>query len=82
MSKELNIVYEDDMSIGYIKIAEGQVVQTIEISEDLNLDLDSRGKVLGLELLSLPAKLPEERLITEFNLDADLIHRISHGFAA
>lgn len=82
MSKELNIVFEDDMSIGYIKIADGQVARTIKLSENLNLDLDSTGKVLGLELLSLPAELPEERLISEFNLDADLVHKINHGFAA
>lgn len=46
----------------YMRLAEGEVAETIELDEGIYLDLDSTGKVLGLEFLT-----PEE--LTEFLLN-------------
>ena len=57
--KEANAAY-----IGFAKVTSGEVSETIEIelpesvSGDLNLDLDKKGKILGVEVLNASEILP------------------------
>jgi|GEM_PF-1851009 len=44
----------------YIKVQEGKVARTKEISEEVFVDVDSSGKLLGVELLSPGGVVIEE----------------------
>ena len=49
----LSIQYGDNGTQAmYIKVKDGKVSKTLEVSDDLVLDLNSRGAVLGIEILS------------------------------
>lgn len=48
------ITYDQDADAAYIyfaPIAPGQVAETFELTDALNLDVDETGRVLGLEVL-------------------------------
>ncbi len=50
---------------GYISfkdIAEGEVVTTISLNDDINVDLDKDKKILGIEILQVSKNLPVKEL--------------------
>ena len=58
---EMKIEYDKDADAAYIyfkEIEEGEVVQTISLNESVNIDLDSEGRTLGIEILDASKNLP------------------------
>ena len=58
---EMKIEYDKDADAAYIyfkDIEEGEVTQTISLNESINIDLDSEGKTLGMEILNASKNLP------------------------
>jgi len=51
---KLNISIELDLGAGalYITLREGHIAKTVEFAEEVFVDLDSNGKVLGIEMLN------------------------------
>ena len=47
-----NITIDPNAGAVYLKINEGKVSKTKEFSEEVFLDFNSRGKLLGIELLN------------------------------
>lgn len=82
MISDIKIELDTEISTGYITFNKGLVASTVSLTDELNIDLDAQGKVVGLELLQLDAKVPKERLVSEFHLDAQLIEKLSNGFFA
>jgi len=77
MFSGITLEVDPEFSTGYVSFSKGNVANTVALSSDLNLDLDSNGSVLGLELLHLDAKLPINRLVSEFGLDGDMLEKLS-----
>lgn len=51
----MQVTYSNDVDAGYIAfkdIAEGEIALSLPITDDLILDVDHEGNVLGLELLN------------------------------
>ncbi len=48
--------YDPEADAAYLQIAEGEVFETIEVTDGLNVDLDKDGQPLGIEILSVIAK--------------------------
>lgn len=82
MSKQFSVELDELSAMAYVTFSDGPVAKTIAINDDLNIDLDEHGNVLGIEYLNLHAELPEDRLITEFKMDAELVHKLNRGMAA
>ena len=82
MSKQFSVELDELSAMAYVTFSDGPVAKTIAINDDLNIDLDVHGNVLGIEYLNLHAELPEDRLITEFKMDAELVHKLNRGMAA
>lgn len=58
---EMKLTYdkESDGAYFYLKeISEGEVKQTISLNDSINIDLDSEGKILGIEILNASENLP------------------------
>ncbi len=47
--------YDPEADAAYLQLDEGEVAETREIAENLYVDLDSDGLVLGIEILSMRA---------------------------
>lgn len=51
---------EVDAAFVYFKeITEGEVTKTISLNENLNVDLDKGGKILGVEILNASKSIPK-----------------------
>ncbi|MEK7192476.1 MAG: DUF2283 domain-containing protein [Patescibacteria group bacterium] len=52
----MEIKYDPIAKAGYLKLKRGKISKTIKVKENLIIDLDKKGEVLGVELLdfSLP----------------------------
>ncbi len=54
--KEYRIKYDAEADAAYIKVKNGKVSDTVEISEDMFVDVDSRKHIIGLEILNFSKK--------------------------
>lgn len=56
---------ETDCAYLYLKypIKDGEAVATLEINEDITLDFDKNGKLLGIEILHARKHLSEKELL-------------------
>ncbi|MGV8152434.1 MAG: DUF2283 domain-containing protein [Candidatus Nanoarchaeia archaeon] len=59
MTIKITLDKEADAAYIYLKeIAAGEVAKTISLNDSINVDLDSKGQVLGIEILSASINLP------------------------
>ena len=61
----MRIEYDKEADSAYVyfkDINEGEVAWTVSLNESVNLDLDSRGKTLGIEILEATKNLPENAI--------------------
>lgn len=62
------VEYDTEAGAFYVRVTEGAVARTAEVSTFVNVDLDAAGDVVGLELLCLPSAVtPQERTVLEEN---------------
>lgn len=61
----MEIKYDPVAKAGYLKIKKGKVSKTIKIKENLIIDLDKKGEVLGMELLDFSIPLKSKKSITK-----------------
>ncbi len=47
--------YDPEADAGYLQILDGNVADTREIADNLYLDIDAEGRILGIEILSMRA---------------------------
>jgi uncharacterized protein YuzE len=58
----MRIAIDREADAGYIYLQEiraGEVEETVPLNEDINIDLDSEGRILGIEILSVSKNLPK-----------------------
>lgn len=54
---------EADAAYIYFKeISAGEVAKTISLNESINIDLDSNGQILGIEILDAANNVPQNTL--------------------
>jgi uncharacterized protein YuzE len=57
----MKVTYDPRYNIGYIRFQEkGAQVQTIKISEEVNIDIAPNGSIYGIELLNANEQLYQE----------------------
>lgn len=69
----MRITYDPEADAMYIEFRAGQVYECKEVAEDIILDLDRRGRVVGIEILGAktrtgsnrPLKLTFENLVSK-----------------
>ncbi|MGI9000033.1 MAG: DUF2283 domain-containing protein [Pseudonocardia sp.] len=64
------IKVEVDTVIGaaYIQLSDTAVSRTEEYSEDINVDLDAHGMVVGIELLDTSMSVPLDELVVRYHI--------------
>jgi uncharacterized protein YuzE len=54
----MKVTIDKRMNVGYVQFRKGTASSTIQVRQDLLLDLDKKGQVLGIEVLSLSEMAP------------------------
>jgi uncharacterized protein YuzE len=58
----MKIEYDSYAKALYIRLQEKERNRTLEVNENLNLDLDEKGNLIGIEILN-PGDYPIERIL-------------------
>jgi uncharacterized protein YuzE len=54
----LTIQYDASADAAFIEVAQGKSANTIVVSDDLNVDFDSEGRLLSIEILAVSRVAP------------------------
>jgi uncharacterized protein YuzE len=75
---EPTITVEVDTEIGaaYVGFSDARVARTEEYSEDINVDLDALGVVVGIELLDTSVVVPLDDLVAKYHITTTTLARL------
>ena len=62
---EMKITFDKEADAAYIylkEISPEEIAQTISLNESVNIDLDSEGRTLGIEIIDASKNLPASTL--------------------
>jgi uncharacterized protein YuzE len=74
-----------EANAAYITMSNASVVRTVEVTEDVLVDLDEMRVVVGVEVLRIDAEIPFQRLIDEFHVhsqDVELLRLLRPNVGA
>lgn len=60
----------------YVRLAEGDVDRTIEINDEVLVDLDQFGMAVGIELLRIAAPIPVADLTQRCHVRSETVHTL------
>lgn len=60
----MKLKYDDQADAIYLTFKNGKVNKTLEVGENTLIDIDEKGKILGLEILDFSCKFSEKDLKT------------------
>ncbi len=58
----MKIQYDKTADAMYIYLKKGKIDKTSKMRDRLNVDLDKRGNILGLEILSVSSQIPKSQI--------------------
>ncbi|MFA5744998.1 MAG: DUF2283 domain-containing protein [Candidatus Paceibacterota bacterium] len=58
----MKITYDKIADAAYMTLRKGKVAKTVEMSNDVIVDLDKKGNLLGIEMLSASNQFPKKGL--------------------
>lgn len=58
----MKITYDKQADAMYISLFKGKVKRTVEINPRVIVDIDARGRTMGIELLFVSEKIPKSEL--------------------
>jgi len=63
----MKVEYDDESNILYLKLREGKIAETRLLAEDVYVDVDENGDILGIEIWNASRNVIEElaRVIAE-----------------
>ncbi|MBT9293649.1 DUF2283 domain-containing protein [Rhodococcus sp. GOMB7] len=73
MEKKIVLTVDAELRVAYIKLQSTRVARTVELTDEILVDLDEFGVVRGIEVLDLAAELPMLRLAEEMHVHSDVI---------
>ena len=57
----------------YVRFSESDVARTVAFNDEINIDLDAFGVVVGIEVLDLAAEIPFTALVTDFHVESQKV---------
>ena len=58
----MDIAYDQKADAMYIRLSAGEVAETKQLSEDVAVDLDQDGRLLGIEILGVSEKMTPDAI--------------------
>jgi uncharacterized protein YuzE len=68
--------YSQDADAIYIRLKEDDIYSTDEVTEDILMDFDDKGNVIGIEILSVSEKVDVRELIVQ-SFDKVLVDKVA-----
>lgn len=65
---KVEVTLDPSADVAYIRLLSRAVVETVELTDSVLLDLDEHRMVVGIEMLSTSAVLPYEELETKYHV--------------
>lgn len=69
----IKITVDTELDVAYIRLSSNKVARTVELTDDVMVDVDALGVVIGVEVLALDAVIPFTRLHEELHVHSDVI---------
>lgn len=69
----VSVKVDRDAGAAYLRLSTNSVTRTVEFSEDIYVDLDAMGVVVGVELLDLMTPIPMDALAWKHHIHSDAI---------
>ncbi|MET7287579.1 DUF2283 domain-containing protein [Streptomyces sp. NPDC005573] len=72
-------------ALAYVELGNGEVARTVQFTDEVMIDLDPYGMVLGIELLSLSADLDADlraRLASEYHVPSQVLDVLPAALSA
>ena len=54
----MKATYDKEADAMYIRVKSGKVHKTLEVSDAVNIDVDKKGRALGVEILYISSQMP------------------------
>jgi len=67
MPERVTLSVDTSTGAAYIQFTDAPIVETIEETPDIQVDIDATGAVVGVEVLNLAAELPVESLTSGYH---------------
>jgi uncharacterized protein YuzE len=65
----MKIEYDKEADAAYIYLSRQQVDHTLNVTDSINLDIDSSGNLIGIEILNASIQIPKKTLDTSIRID-------------
>jgi len=74
--QQIEVRIDDELDVAYIRLSKAKVHRTVEMTDEVNVDLDEFRVVVGVEVLSLDATIPFTRMHEELHVHSDVIETL------
>lgn len=74
--KKFSVSVDIDADAAYITMSDASVDSTVEVSDEVLVDLDAYRVVVGIEFLRIEAEIPFQRLIDDFHVHSSDIEKL------
>lgn len=76
----MTLTYDASANALYCRLAEGGAARTVEIDDSTNADLDSDGRLLGIEVLNPGSAWPLAAILKRFEVSDSDAHMLMCGY--
>lgn len=73
MRDKVQVKIDREADAAYICLSDKAVVRTVEVTDEVLIDLDEFNVAVGVEVLELGATIPFSRLHTEFHIHSKVV---------
>lgn len=68
----INVEIDHDADAAYIRLSDESVARSVDVGDDVVVDLDEMNVVVGIEMLDLDADIPYSTLVTDYHVHSDV----------
>lgn len=69
----IEVTVDAELDVAYIRLSRNAVARTVELEEDVMVDLDDMDVAVGVEVLTLDARIPFSKLEAECHVHSEVI---------
>jgi len=72
-SRRFSLEIDHEAGAAYLQFSDSMVTRSVEFIDDVIVDLDEHGVVIGIEILDLTKSVPLDRLAEEFHIRTEAL---------
>lgn len=76
MNQRLRVTVDQQADMAYIRLTDGKVARTVELSPEICVDLDDLGVVVGIECFGIDAEMPFSELIRVHHVHSETVEAL------